>query len=435
MNSGPPATTPWLVLPFLTLLVSIFLGPWLWPRLWARYYPLLTGALGVGVLAYYLFSLEFGKVLHVAHDYLGFMALIVALFIVSGGIHINVKGEATPLANVVYLLVGAIAANLLGTTGASMLLIRPWLRMNRHRVAQHHVVFFIFIVANVGGCLTPIGDPPLFLGYLQGVPFWWIATHCWPMWAVTVGVLLVWFYILDLLSFRRAPAQLREQIAAGHESWRFEGLLNVAFLAVVLVAVFVRRPLFVREGLMLAAAVGSWFTTRESIHEANQFNFHPLQEVAILFFALFATMMPALDLVHSRAHELGQPSPGFFYWGCGLLSTVLDNAPTYLTFLSAARGIATPSATGVSPVASPDLDPLLAYPLFSQYLQAISVAAVFFGACTYIGNAPNFMVKSIAAHEKAPAPTFIGFVFKFSLPFLLPLLLLIWLVFLRNGPK
>jgi Na+/H+ antiporter NhaD/arsenite permease-like protein len=168
--------------------------------------------LGAITLGYYLFGLQaHGRVLEVAHEYVSFIALIGSLFVVSGGIHITVKGEATPLANVVFLFVGALVANLLGTTGASMLLIQPWIRMNKYRVTAHHIVFFIFIVSNVGGCLTPIGDPPLFLGYLHGIPFWWVAAHCWPMWAVGVGILLAMFYVVDRMNFARAPREVREE--------------------------------------------------------------------------------------------------------------------------------------------------------------------------------------------------------------------------------
>ncbi len=228
----------------------------------------------------------------------------------------------------------------LGTTGAAMLLIRPWIRMNQHRVTAHHIVFFIFIVANVGGCLTPIGDPPLFLGYLQGVPFWWVAKNCWPMWAAGVGILLAIFYVVDKINFHRAPRRVRERENVT-ETWRFDGLANVFFLAVILGAVFVSRPVFLREALMLAAAIGSYFTTRKSVHVANDFNFHPIQEVAVLFAGIFATMMPALDWLGLHAKELlgANPSPGIFFWGTGGLSAVLDNAPTYLGFLSALHGV------------------------------------------------------------------------------------------------
>jgi Na+/H+ antiporter NhaD/arsenite permease-like protein len=416
------APNPWMTLPFALLLGAIALAPLLAPDWWSRHYAKVAFGLGAITLGYYVFVLRnTGRTLHAAQDYVGFIALVSSLFVVSGGIHITVKGEATPFANVIFLFVGAIAANLLGTTGAAMLLIRPWIRMNQYRVTAHHIVFFIFIVANVGGCLTPIGDPPLFLGYLQGVPFWWVAKNGWPIWVVGVCILLAVFYVLDRINFHRAPRAVREKETA-HETWKFDGLPNLFFLAVILGAVFVGKPIFLREVIMLAAALGSYFTTKKSVHEANHFNFHPIREVAILFAGIFATMMPALDWLNANARELlgANPAPGIFFWSAGGLSSVLDNAPTYLGFLSALSGM-----TGAK-----DLSGLLAQN--SPHLLAISFGAVFFGAATYIGNGPNFMVKAIADHKKIPMPTFLGFVFKFTLPFLLPMLIIVWWLFFRN---
>src|ERR1041385_4642537 len=240
-----------MVLPFAALLVAIAVGPVWFERWWLRHYAKVALGLGAIALAYYLIALRDGaQVLDTAHEYGSFIALIGSLFVVAGGIHINVKGEATPFVNVVFLFIGALAANVLGTTGASMLLIRPWIRMNKYRVTAHHIVFFIFIVSNVGGCLTPIGDPPLFLGYLQGIPFWWVAEHCLPMWAVGIGVLLAMFYIVDWRNFTRAPREVRQKETA-HEQWRLDGLSNFFFLAVILFAVFINRPPFLRELLMV----------------------------------------------------------------------------------------------------------------------------------------------------------------------------------------
>jgi len=394
---------------------------------------------------------------------------------VSGGIHLSVKGEATPWENTVFLAIGALVANVLGTTGASMLLIRPWLRMNKYRITAHHIVFFIFIVSNAGGCLTPVGDPPLFLGYLKGIPFWWVALHCWPMWLVAMGYLLTVFYLLDSANYRRAPIEIRAAVAEPPDEWRFEGLRNLVFLLVILGAVFINHPLFVREALMVAAALGSYFTTDKAVHEANAFNFHPIQEVAILFAGIFATMMPALDWLQINAGKLASPSPGFFYWGSGLLSSVLDNAPTYLSFLSATFGLfigpdilakvqalvqqhgpSLSSVTGgqeeqirqtlqalqqhhATALAAGTLGPdqiktafLLGNPAYNLYIVAISVGAVFFGANTYIGNGPNFMVKAIADHQKVHTPSFFGYVFRYALPYLGPLLVLIWILFFRS---
>ena len=205
---------PWMILPFGALLAAIALAPLFFADWWGRHYPKVAYVLGGMTLAYYLVGLHaYTRLLEVGHEYFSFIALIGSLFVVSGGIHIAVKGEATPWANVLFLFIGAVVSNILGTTGASMLLIRPWLRLNKYRVTGHHVVFFIFIVSNVGGCLTPIGDPPLFLGYLKGVPFWWVAEHCWPMWALALGILLAMFYAVDRRNFLRAPRGVREALA------------------------------------------------------------------------------------------------------------------------------------------------------------------------------------------------------------------------------
>ncbi len=235
-----------------------------------------------------------------------------------------------------------------------------------------------------------------------------------------VGLLLGIFYFIDRKNFRPRARAVREKETA-HETWRIEGLPNLFFLAVILAAVFVEKPLFLREILMLAAAIGSYFTTRKSVHAANGFDLHPIREVAVLFAGIFTTMMPALAwLERGSPALLGQnPSPGIFYWGAGVLSSVLDNAPTYLGFLRALRGTA----------GAENIHGLLAS--HPQHIVAISIAAVFFGAATYIGNGPNFMVKAIAGQNGVRMPSFAGFILKFSLPCLLPVLALIWLVFFR----
>jgi Na+/H+ antiporter NhaD/arsenite permease-like protein len=416
------APNPWMILPFVLLLAAIAIGPLVAANWWLRHYAKVALGLGAVTLGYYIFVLQaHARVLDVAHEYASFIVLVGSLFVVSGGIHIIVEGEATPFANVIFLLLGAIAANFLGTTGAAMLLIRPWIRMNQYRVTAHHIVFFIFIVANAGSCLLPTG-PPLFLGYLEGVPFWWTAQNCWPMWATGVGILLAMFYVVDKINFARARKEIRERETA-EETWKFEGLANLFFAVVILAAVFVDKPVFLREAIMLAATFASYFTTKRSVHEANHFNFHPIQEVAILFAGIFATMIPALDWLNSNAEAvLGQnPTPEIFFWGAGALSATLDNAPTYLAFLSALFG-----ATGAG-----DIHELLARN--APQVAAMSVGSVFFGAATYIGNNPNFMIKAIAEHQKIRVPTFLEFVFKFTLPFLLPMLIIVWLIFFRGG--
>ena len=475
MSEHAVSVNPWMILPFGVLLAAIALGPLLCANWWHKHYPKVSCALAALTLAYYFISLHASiRVWHTAHEYVSFIALIGSLYIVAGGIHINVKGEATPRTNVVFLFIGAMLANILGTTGASMLLIRPWLRMNKYRVTAHHVVFFIFIVSNIGGCLTPIGDPPLFLGYLMGIPFWWVGEHCFPMWLVGMGLLLLIFFVVDQRNYLRAPKVVRTEQTT-HEQWRFDGLGNIGFLALILVAVFIHEPPFLREGLMAIAAIGSYFTTHKTVHESNHFNFHPIQEVAILFIGIFATMLPALDWLEANAQGMHNLSASLLFWGSGTLSSALDNAPTYLCFLKAlSANVVSPDVvaqvqhliqthgTDLAQVSGDHAEQirrtflalekyhaaelasrkigtdeiitacLLGDPAGNRGLLAISIGAVFFGANTYIGNGPNFMVKAIADHQKIHTPGFLRYLWAFSLPFMLPVLLVVWWIFFRG---
>jgi Na+/H+ antiporter NhaD/arsenite permease-like protein len=410
-----PEPHPAMMLPFVLLLLAIALMPFINGKWWHHHYAKVAVALGAITAAYYLWVLDApGRLGHVAHEYFSFLALVGSLFVVAGGIHIRVKGEATPSVNCLFLLVGALLANVIGTTGASMLLIRPWIRMNKYRITAYHIVFFIFIVSNVGGCLTPIGDPPLFLGYLKGVPFWWVLQKCWPAWAVCVFLLVLAFYIIDQGNFLRAPRRVREAQTES-ETWRMSGGMNLIFLGLILGAVFLRQPPGLSEALMVLAAAGSYWTTPKSVHEANDFNFGPIREVAWLFLGIFATMVPALDYLQLHARELGLSSPMQFYWLAGSLSSVLDNAPTYLAFLAAAMGL-----QGLN-LDNPEHILQLAATQEVQ-LVAISLGAVFFGAMTYIGNGPNFMVKAIAEQAQVKTPDFLSYVFKYAAPILLPIL-------------
>ncbi len=413
-------------IPFVALLASIAVLPLARKHWWEKNYPLVSICLGLVVVAYYIFVLRHPEpLLHTGFEYISFICLIGSLFVVSSGIHINVKGEATPLVNCVFLLIGAILANFLGTTGASMVMIRPWIRMNKYRITAYHIVFFIFIISNIGGGLTPIGDPPLFLGYLKGVPFFWVMFKVWPIWLLTIAILLVVFFVIDTLNFRRAPKEIRKKETA-HEEWKFSGRRNSLFLLMILGAVFINNPPFLREALMILAAALSYFVTPKKVHEKNDFSFGPIKEVAILFLGIFATMIPALQWLEKYAPQIGIRSPGQFFWSCGSLSAVLDNAPTYLNFLSAELGLFGTHAPGQERAGVLGL--LASHPL---HIQAISVAAVFFGAVTYIGNGPNFLVKSIADQSKTKTPSFFGYVFKYSIPVLVPIFFLIWVLFFR----
>ncbi|MEO6786114.1 MAG: sodium:proton antiporter [Chthoniobacteraceae bacterium] len=413
------ATPLWLIAPFAALLLCIALGPIAFPHFWHRRYPLIALALAViSAACQWITGSGFAPLLHALEEYAGFIALIASLYIVSGGIHIRVKGEATPTVNCIYLAIGAVLANVIGTTGASMLLIRPWIRMNRYRITAFHVVFFIFIVSNVGGCLTPIGDPPLYMGYLKGVPFWWVLQHCWQGWLVAVAGLIAIFAVIDRKNFLRAPREVRD-VETAHETWVFRGLHNLLFLALILFAVLV-LPLGWRECVMAAAALGSWFTTKREIHESNDFAWEPVKEVAWLFIGIFVTMGPALHFLQANPPPLA--SAHAYYWATGVLSATLDNAPTYLAFLATALGqqhLAMENVADIQQFAS----------AHAGTLEAISLGAVFFGAMTYIGNGPNFMVKAIAQHANVRTPSFLGYVVRFALPILLPFLALIGILF------
>ena len=413
--------------PFLALLCSIAVLPLTHKPWWEKNYPLVSLGLGLSVILHYLFGLKnTSSLLHTGSEYVSFICLIGSLYVVSGGIHINVKGEATPAVNCLFLLIGAVLANFLGTTGASMVLVRPWIRMNKYRLTAFHIVFFIFIVSNIGGGLTPIGDPPLFLGYLKGVPFFWVLRNVWPIWLLAVGALLAVFFVLDTRNYLKAPKEIRLKETA-HEEWRFLGIHNVFFLLAILAAVFLNHPPFAREALMVLAAILSYKTTAKSVHECNDFNFGPIREVAILFAGIFATMIPALEWLERYAGALGIRHASQFFWGSGILSSVLDNAPTYLNFLSAAIGVF--AKPGGAVAEHLQVSALLAE--HPDYIRAISVGSVFFGAVTYIGNGPNFLVKSIADQSRVKTPSFFGYFVKFSLPILIPIFGIIGWIFFR----
>ncbi len=422
----------WLLLPFALLLLCIAIAP-LSPaglkHWWEHNFLFVSLGLAGCVAAYYLAQVPGGggQLVHTLHEYFSFITLIGSLFVVAGGIHIKVRGEATPFGNVIFLLIGAALANVIGTTGASMVLIRPYIRMNKIRISAFHIVFFIFLVSNVGGALTPIGDPPLFLGYLRGVPFFWLIEHIFLRWLLVVGALLAVFYVLDRRSFGRVPAKIQHEIEAP-DTWRFEGGVNVILLFVIIGAVFLPEKYFLRELTMLAGAAASYFLTPKPVHAENHFSFGPIKEVAYLFIGIFVTMLPALGYLELHGKEFGLTRPAHYYFASGSLSAVLDNAPTYVNFLKLAEvsAAAAHPAEFAAAVASGH-ETAVVQTLLERapaLVMAVSLGAVFFGAMTYIGNGPNFMVKSIAESAGVHVPTFFGYILKYSLPLLLPILAL-----------
>jgi Na+/H+ antiporter NhaD/arsenite permease-like protein len=438
----------WSALPFAGILLSIALFPLLAPQFWHHHYPkvsLLWGLLLIVPFVWVYRGEAVHEILHVAiADYLPFLILLGTLFTIGGGIYIRGSFRGSPWVNTGFLAVGTFLASWIGTTGAAMVLIRPLLRANAHRRSKTHtVVFFMFLVANIGGSLTPLGDPPLFLGFLRGVPFSWTFNLGLEMTLAAVLVLGIYLAVESLL-WRREEPEVRSWISTQPERLGIEGSHNLLFLLGVLIAVIlsgvwhpgevivlgvhVGIQNLVRDAVLVALLLGSWFSTRRSIHEKNGYTWGPILEVAILFAAIFATIIPVLAML--RAGENGAmagliravQTPAQFFWATGVLSSFLDNAPTYLTFLTTALGRLYPGI--------PEREAILQLiAQNSNYLAAVSTGAVFMGANTYLGNAPNFMVKSIAEESGVEMPSFFGYVLRYVVPFLLPVFFVVTWVF------
>ncbi len=414
MTSAAPLPV-YTVVPFVVMVLGIAVLPLAASHWWEpnRNKLLVSIVLGLPVLVLYVVR-EPSALVHMAEEYVSFIVLLAALYVISGGILMRGDLLATPLVNSAFLATGSVLASFIGTTGASMLLIRALLQTNRERTrVRHTVIFFIFLVSNIGGMLTPLGDPPLFLGYLQGVPFAW-TFRLWPHWLLMVGVLLLTYFVWDTFLYTREPLAAIRRDRARIEPLRVRGALNTLGLAgVVLAVAFLGAP--AREAVMVAlAAVSLWWTPRE-IRRANGFTSYPIVEVAVLFFGIFLTMIPALELLRLRGGELGVRAPWQFFWATGVLSSFLDNAPTYLTFLALGQGLGLAREVADVP---------------HTLLTAISVGAVAMGANSYIGNAPNFMVKSIAEEQGVKMPSFIGYLLYSGL-ILLPLFAVVTLIFFR----
>lgn len=419
-----------MVLPFVILLIMIATGPLFYHHFWEHNYPKVALFLGMITVVYYLEILgDSHSLLHTLAEYLSFIALLSSLFVASGGILIKIDKKSTPMLNVIILFIGALISNLIGTTGASMLLIRPFIKINKNRIKPYQIIFFIFIISNIGGALTPIGDPPLFLGFLRGVDFFWYIEHSWYIWLPTVLLVLIVFYLID--SRNIAENDIHEYSG----KIEFKGLKNLVYLLIIILSVFLDPVIFswvpslsplpfgIRELIMFGIVYISYKSADENILKANEFDFEPIKEVAYLFIGIFATMIPALQLIAHEANVLGeQLSPGIFYWATGALSGFLDNAPTYLNFLSAEMGKFNLDINKVQEVRRMSLEHAI-------YLQAISISAVFFGAMTYIGNGPNFMVKSICERSGIQMPSFFAYLVKYAIPILVPIFTIIWLVF------
>jgi Na+/H+ antiporter NhaD/arsenite permease-like protein len=436
MHQLPPLL---LVFPFVILLLLIAIVPIFLSKFWHHHFQKVSVGLGAVVFLYYGFVMDsFLHSLETIAEYISFISLLTVLFVASGGIYAFIDVESKPLTNILFLFLAAILTNLLGTTGASVLLIKPFMRINRYRLQPYHIVFFIFIVSNLGGLLTPIGDPPLFMGYLKGVPFEWTFIHLLPKWILAISLLLFVFFLVD-----RKNTKLDDVDTSAHYTNKIliNGKRNFVWLAIGIVSIFIdpnlieglphididgKKISYLREIIQLSAAFFCFKFSNKNAMESNEFSFEPIKEVAWLFIGIFLTMIPALQwLEHSAQNPLisNQISVSVAYWFSGIFSSVLDNAPTYLNVFAVVL-----SKFGFS------IDNINDVKLFLksnniEFLSALSTGAVFFGAMTYIGNGPNFMVKSIADKAGVKMPSFGEYIYKYSIPYLLPVLILVWIVF------
>lgn len=432
-----PQVELWALTPFAIMLLSIAVMPLIAGKWWENNLHKLYVALALSVpTGYYLIANGMGENLQhqILKDYLPFIILLGALFIVTGGIRINGDIQARPRNNTIIMAIGYLLASFIGTTGAAMLLIRPLLEFNKQREYKvHTVVVFIALVANCGGILTPLGDPPLFLLYLRGAEFSWFMNML-PEWLTVGATILTGYYFVDKYIYYH-----KEHIANVMADFRektplyIKGRINIIYLIFIILTVAYVNPSHLpqmgaedaplresamREIILIIIALFSILTTRRGLREANQFSWEPLTEVAVVFIGIFVTMTPALIYLNANATSLGLQTPDQFFYGAGFLSAFLDNSPTAVAFHTVAQGI--PHATDAVMIAG----------VPQEILRAISLGAVFFGALTYIGNGPNFMVKSIAEHNGVKMPSFFGYMFRFSLIIMLPVYIIVQLIFL-----
>ena len=433
-------------IPFACMLLSIALLPLVAGTFWHHHFGKIAAFWAASLAIPFIISFKGLAVYEILHiilvDYVPFIILLWALFTVSGGILLRGTLRGTPLINTLIILLGTILASWMGTTGAAMLLIRPFIRANAHRKNKTFmVVFFIFLVANIGGSLTPLGDPPLFLGFLHGVTFFWtlkIAPHM----LVASGILLGIYFCLDTYHYRREGVKVPDD--GTKTPLAVAGIYNFIFLGGIIGAVLmsgivdlgevstfgVHRVVqdWLRDGLLVMLGIGSLVATPRALREENEFSWFPIIEVAYLFIGIFITMIPCLLLLKAGPNGAfaflinAVKEPVHYFWVTGVLSAFLDNAPTYLTFFNTALGSFYAGLTEAQAV------PLLMTEK-AIYLKAISAGAVFFGACSYIGNAPNFMVRSIAIESGTAMPSFFGYIFKYSLIFLIPTFVVVTLIF------
>lgn len=438
VSNSVASPSGWLVMPFVVLLLCIAVGPLLFAQFWHHSYKVFSVVIGCVVAGVYLFVPgQWVFVTETLAEYVSFISLLLVLYVVSGGIYIQVDAPSKARVNMLFYIAGAVLTNIIGTTGASVLLIRPFIRVNGEHLKPYHIIFFIFFVSNLGGLLTPIGDPPLFMGFLKGVPFTWTLTNLFPMWIVTMLLLSGMFLLADKV-FHKNRGRKTDTIHSN--KIQITGLRNFGWLLLAVITVFLdpniihgfpgielhgKHLSYIREILQLTIALIAYKTADRSALQNNVFSFEPIKEVVFLFFGIFLTMMPALQSLEYIGSQMqaGSLTPGLLYWGAGVCSSFLDNAPAYINFLAFAMSVNNYAITSPADVL------MFANGSSALQLAAISCGAVFFGALTYIGNGPNFMVKSIAEHSGVKMPGFFRYIFKYAFPYLLPVLIFTWIIF------
>lgn len=425
-GSAPYHVPVYAVVPFVLLLLCIAIMPLKFPHFWESNAKkgIVVAILSVPIVGFYLYQNDVHRLLEHLHEYLSFIVLLWSLYTISGGIVLRGNLKASPAVNTAFLGIGALIANLFGTTGASMLLIRPLLRTNQEREFKvHTVVFFIFVVSNIGGCLTPLGDPPLYMGFMRGVPFQWTLS-LWPQWLLVNSLLLVIYYMWDRIRYRQEKAENVAMDMTNAEPLRIDGKINIALILGVVATIALSGVLemnpWLRDGILVALGLLSMATTKKKYREDNEFNFGAITEVAVLFIGIFITMIPALMMLSEAGPGLGVNHGWQYFWITGTLSSFLDNTPTYIVFLDLAQ----------STLGSSTIEAFMSHVEGPAILKAISLGAVFMGANTYIGNGPNFMVKAIAeakGSSQVKMPSFGGYM-VYSMLILVPIFLLVTLL-------
>ena len=427
-------------IPFVILLTAVAVGPAVLKERWNKVFvPLIAIMFSFELVMYGFVFKDFSTMVQAMYEYIQFISLIATLYFVTAGIEIKVNIRGNAFINTFILFIGGVCANIFGTTGSAMLFINPFLKINKGRLAQYHIAFFIFIVCNIGGSLLPIGDPPLYIGFIKGIPFSWTLIHNFTPWFITTSILLTIFFILD--SKNKVESQI--MVETQEKKVVIKGYLNLILLFLVICSLFINKnfvpslPSFslfgheiclIRELILTLILLCACKINNKETLKANNFSYEPIQELAILFLGIFITMAPVICIIEEYVKTINQSyiTPSLLFWVTGLFSSLLDNAPTYLNMLTASM---TANNFNIN-----DLSHVIVYTKTATCipaLSAISIAAIFFGSITYISNGPNFMVKKIAEKNDVKMPSFFAFVLKYSLPILIGPFLLIWFFFYR----